>query len=114
MGPILDAIGQWNFYMFILFHNKVFVRKNSEPFMNNLFLSQSSEALSVEQNHSLDVSIESSQMTASHSLHMLVSTMLSDKKPEEVREIKLRKRKKMCVIGPYQYMEGENNLPLPT
>ncbi|XP_078159063.1 kinesin-like protein KIN-14P [Carex rostrata] len=75
--------------MFILFHNKVFVRKNSEPSMNSLFLSQSSEALSVEQNHSLDVSIESSQMTASHSLHMLVSTMLSGKKPEEVREVKI-------------------------
>ncbi|KAJ3687471.1 hypothetical protein LUZ61_016635 [Rhynchospora tenuis] len=66
---------------------KYFVRKNSEPFMNSLFRSQSSEALSVEQNLSLDFSIESSQMTASHSLHMLLSTMLSNRKPEEVPEL---------------------------
>ncbi|KAJ3681342.1 hypothetical protein LUZ60_015831 [Juncus effusus] len=69
-------------------NTKYFVRKNSEPFVNSFFRTQSSdriqEGLSVEQNLSLDVSIESSEMTTSHSLHMLVHTMLSDKKPEEV------------------------------
>ncbi|KAJ4772316.1 P-loop containing nucleoside triphosphate hydrolases superfamily protein [Rhynchospora pubera] len=66
---------------------KYFVRKNSEPFMNSLFRSQSSDGISLDHNLTLDFSIESSQITTSPSLLMLVSTMLSNKKPEEVPEL---------------------------
>ncbi|XP_020101263.1 kinesin-like protein KIN-14P [Ananas comosus] len=67
---------------------KHFVRKNSEPFMNSLFRTQSGErfhdGLSAEQNLSVDFSVESTEMTTSQSLNMLVRTILSDRKPEEV------------------------------
>nr|XP_019704322.1 kinesin-like protein KIN-14Q isoform X2 [Elaeis guineensis] len=67
---------------------KYFIRKNSEPFMNSLSRTLSGEkfqdGLSLEQNLCVDFSIESSEMTTSHSLNMLVRTILSDKKPEEV------------------------------
>ncbi|XP_072953882.1 kinesin-like protein KIN-14Q [Typha angustifolia] len=67
---------------------KYFVRKNLDPFMGSLFRTQSgdkfTDGLSVEQNLSVDLSIESTEMTTSHSINMLVRTILSDKKPEEV------------------------------
>ncbi|XP_073100306.1 kinesin-like protein KIN-14Q [Elaeis guineensis] len=67
---------------------KYFMRKNLEPFMNSLSRTQAGDkfqdGISLEQNLSADFSIESTEMTTSHSLNMLVRTILSDKKPEEV------------------------------
>ncbi|XP_017699646.3 kinesin-like protein KIN-14P [Phoenix dactylifera] len=67
---------------------KYFVSKNSEPFMYSLSRTQAGDkfqdGLSLEQNLSADFSIESTEMTTSHSLNMLVRTILSDKKPDEV------------------------------
>ncbi|KAJ8455526.1 hypothetical protein OPV22_035113 [Ensete ventricosum] len=66
---------------------KHFARRNFEPFMNSLARSQSADKIqdgvSVEENLSNDFSLESTEMT-SHSLNMLVRTILSNKKPEEV------------------------------
>ncbi|CAL9093900.1 unnamed protein product [Musa textilis] len=66
---------------------KHFARRNFEPFMNSLARSQSTDkiqdSVSVEENLSIDFSPESTEMT-SHSLNMLVRTILSNKKPEEV------------------------------
>uniref|UniRef100_A0A804L8K5 Kinesin-like protein n=1 Tax=Musa acuminata subsp. malaccensis TaxID=214687 RepID=A0A804L8K5_MUSAM len=67
---------------------KYFVRRNSEPFMNSLSRSQSTEktqdGVSVEQNVGVNFSIQSTEMTTSQSLNMLLRAILSDKKPEEV------------------------------
>ncbi|URD77787.1 CH [Musa troglodytarum] len=67
---------------------KYFVRRNSEPFMNSLSRSQSTvktqDGESVEQNVGVDFSIQSTEMTTSQSLNMLLHAILSDKKPEEV------------------------------
>ncbi|XP_064946520.1 kinesin-like protein KIN-14P isoform X3 [Musa acuminata AAA Group] len=67
---------------------KYFVRRNSEPFMNSLSRSQSTEktqdGISVEQNMGVNFSIQSTEMTTSQSLNMLLRAILSDKKPEEV------------------------------
>lgn len=67
---------------------KYFVRKNSEPFMNSLSRTLSGDkfqdGLSLEQNLSVDFSIDSTEMSTSQSLNVLVRTILSDKKPEEV------------------------------
>ncbi|WOL12162.1 kinesin-4 isoform X1 [Canna indica] len=67
---------------------KYFVRRNLEPFMNSLSRSQSfnkvRDGVSVEQNLSIDFSVESTEMASSHSLKTLVHTILSDKNPEEV------------------------------
>ncbi|XP_065007115.1 kinesin-like protein KIN-14P [Musa acuminata AAA Group] len=66
---------------------KHFARRNFEPFMNSLARNQSADkiqdSVSVEENLSIDFSLESTEMT-SHSLNMLVRTILSNKKPEEV------------------------------
>ncbi|XP_074585327.1 kinesin-like protein KIN-14P [Curcuma longa] len=64
---------------------KHFARRNSEPFMNSITRSQTiQDGGSLEQNLSIDFSIESSEMMISPSLSMLVRTLLSDKKAEEV------------------------------
>ncbi|CAL9206860.1 unnamed protein product [Musa hybrid cultivar] len=67
---------------------KYFVRRNSEPFMNSLSRSQSTEktqdGVSVEQNVGVNFSIQATEMTTSQSLNMLLHAILSDKKPEEV------------------------------
>ncbi|XP_042373106.1 kinesin-like protein KIN-14Q [Zingiber officinale] len=63
---------------------KHFVRRNSEPFMYSLSRSQPiQDGGSLEQNFSIDFSVESSEMI-SPSLSMLVRTLISDKKPEEI------------------------------
>ncbi|KAG8090301.1 hypothetical protein GUJ93_ZPchr0011g27520 [Zizania palustris] len=67
---------------------KYFIRKNSEPFMKAMMRSHSAELLrdgvSVEQSLGLDLSLEHAEPTTSDSIRMLVQTILSDKKPEEV------------------------------
>ncbi|XP_042398716.1 kinesin-like protein KIN-14F [Zingiber officinale] len=64
---------------------KHFVRRNSEPFMNSIIRSQTiQDGGSLEQNLSIDFSIESSEMMTSPSVSMLVRNLLSDKKAEEV------------------------------
>ncbi|KAE9598230.1 putative minus-end-directed kinesin ATPase [Lupinus albus] len=60
---------------------KSFVRKNSEPFTNSLSRTSSINEKSLT---ALNSHIESDEMSGSHSLSMLVRTILSDKKPEEV------------------------------
>ncbi|CAM0874137.1 unnamed protein product [Alopecurus aequalis] len=66
---------------------KCHVRKN-EPFMKAMTRSQSAELLRdgilLEQTLSLDCSLEPSETITSDSIRMLVQTVLSDKKPEEV------------------------------
>uniref|UniRef100_A0ACD6ALB8 Uncharacterized protein n=1 Tax=Avena sativa TaxID=4498 RepID=A0ACD6ALB8_AVESA len=63
------------------------VRKN-EPFMKTMTRSHSAELLrdgiSLEQTLHLDCSLEPSETITSDSIKMLVQTILSDKKPEEV------------------------------
>ncbi|KAL5203691.1 hypothetical protein ABZP36_008562 [Zizania latifolia] len=67
---------------------KYFIRKNSEPFMKAMMRSHSAELLrvgvSLEQSLGLDFSLEHTEPTTSDSIRMLVQTILSDKKPEEV------------------------------
>ncbi|KAJ6848553.1 kinesin-like protein KIN-14Q isoform X2 [Iris pallida] len=78
-GGILRSVGS----------GKHFIRKNSDAFMTSLSRSQSmndklQDGHSSEHNLSGDISSESTEMRTSHSLNMLVRTVLSDKKPEEV------------------------------
>ncbi|KAG6501445.1 hypothetical protein ZIOFF_041326 [Zingiber officinale] len=69
---------------------KHFVRRNSEPFMNSIIRSQTiQDGGSLEQNLNIDFSIESSEMTISPSVSMLVRNLLSDKKAEEVPLMKV-------------------------
>ncbi|KAF0896475.1 hypothetical protein E2562_024336 [Oryza meyeriana var. granulata] len=67
---------------------KYFIRKNSEPFMKAMMRSHSAELLrdgvSLEQSLGLDFSLEHGETTTSESIRMLVQTILSDKKPEEI------------------------------
>ncbi|KAE8803193.1 kinesin-4-like [Hordeum vulgare] len=66
---------------------KCCVRKN-EPFVKAMTRSHSAELLrdgvSLEQSLGLDCSLEPAEMITSDSIRMLVQTILSDKKPEEV------------------------------
>nr|CAB3492209.1 unnamed protein product [Digitaria exilis] len=66
---------------------KYVIRKNSEPFMKTMVRSHSAELLrdgiSLEQ-IGLDFSQEPTETTTSDSIRMLVQTVLSDKKPEEI------------------------------
>nr|CAB3490533.1 unnamed protein product [Digitaria exilis] len=66
---------------------KYVIRKNSEPFMKTMMRSHSAELLrdgiSLEQ-IGLDFSQEPTETTTSDSIQMLVQTVLSDKKPEEI------------------------------
>ncbi|XP_008807759.2 LOW QUALITY PROTEIN: kinesin-like protein KIN-14F [Phoenix dactylifera] len=69
---------------------KNFLRKNPESFKNSLLRSQSmneNDVLCVEHNLSGDISIESSEMTSSRPLSMLVHAVLSGKRPEEVPQL---------------------------
>uniref|UniRef100_A0A0E0MI25 Kinesin motor domain-containing protein n=1 Tax=Oryza punctata TaxID=4537 RepID=A0A0E0MI25_ORYPU len=67
---------------------KHFIRKNSEPFVKAMVRSHSAELLrdgvSLEQSLGLDFSLEHAERTTPDSIRMLVQTMLSDKKPEEI------------------------------
>ncbi|BAT15204.1 Os11g0672400 [Oryza sativa Japonica Group] len=67
---------------------KHFIRKNSEPFVKTMVRSYSAELLrdgvSLEQSLGLDFSLEHVERTTPDSIRMLVQTMLSDKKPEEI------------------------------
>uniref|UniRef100_J3NA46 Kinesin motor domain-containing protein n=1 Tax=Oryza brachyantha TaxID=4533 RepID=J3NA46_ORYBR len=67
---------------------KHFIRKNSEPFMKAMTRSHSAELLrdgvSLEQSLGLDFSLDHAETTTSDSIRMLVQTILSDKKPEEI------------------------------
>ncbi|XP_054786853.1 kinesin-like protein KIN-14I [Prosopis cineraria] len=60
---------------------KSFVRKNSEPFTNSLSRTSSNSEKYLA---ALTSDVEPNKMSVSHSLSMLVRTMLLDKKPEEV------------------------------
>ncbi|KAK4427623.1 Kinesin-like protein KIN-14G [Sesamum alatum] len=68
---------------------KQFVRKNSELFMNSLSRNSSinekfSDSLSSEQNSCSDLGQHISETGISHSLHILVRELLSDKKQEDI------------------------------
>ncbi|PSS28845.1 Kinesin-like protein [Actinidia chinensis var. chinensis] len=66
---------------------KYFVRKNSEPFISslrNLTSEKSLDSISSEQSLCGDLGNDLNEMGNSHSLHMLVRELLSDKKPEEI------------------------------
>ncbi|GFY89012.1 P-loop nucleoside triphosphate hydrolases superfamily protein with CH (Calponin Homology) domain-containing protein [Actinidia rufa] len=66
---------------------KYFVRKNSEPFMSslrNLTSEKSLDSISSEQSLCGDLGNDLNEMGNSHSLHMLVRELISDKKPEEI------------------------------
>ncbi|GFY89016.1 kinesin 4 [Actinidia rufa] len=66
---------------------KYFVRKNSEPFVSslrNLTSEKSLDSISSEQSLCGDLGNDLNEMGNSHSLHMLVCELLSDKKPEEI------------------------------
>nr|BBD82313.1 putative kinesin [Oryza sativa Indica Group] len=67
---------------------KHFIRKNSEPFVKTMVRSYSAELLrdgvSLEQSLGLDFSLEHVERTTPDSIRMLVQTMLSDKRPEEI------------------------------
>ncbi|XP_057439244.1 kinesin-like protein KIN-14I [Lotus japonicus] len=60
---------------------KTLVRKNSEPFTNSLARTSSINEKSLA---TLNSDMESNKMSGSHSLSMLVRSILLDKKPEEV------------------------------
>ncbi|XP_044984378.1 kinesin-like protein KIN-14Q isoform X1 [Hordeum vulgare subsp. vulgare] len=70
---------------------KSFILKNSDAFMNKLMRSHTTEpiqkVLIAEQSIETDCCLESTDMTTSESLNMLVRTLLLDKKPEEVPSI---------------------------
>ncbi|KAG1338750.1 kinesin-like protein KIN-14F [Cocos nucifera] len=69
---------------------KNFLRKNSEPFKNSLLRNQSmneNDVLCMENNLTGDISNESSEMTSSRPLSMLVHAVLSGKRPEEVPQL---------------------------
>ncbi|KAK4402155.1 Kinesin-like protein KIN-14G [Sesamum angolense] len=68
---------------------KQFVRKNSELFMNSLSRNssineKSYDSLSSEQNSCSDLGQDTSETGISHSLHILVRELLSDKKQEDI------------------------------
>ncbi|XP_062204426.1 kinesin-like protein KIN-14Q isoform X2 [Phragmites australis] len=91
---------------------KYFILKNSDAFMNKNMRNHSAEAIqnvfTGEQNISIDCSLESSEVTSSDSISMLVRTILSDKKPEEIPlivESLLRK-----VIQEYEHRIANQNL----
>ncbi|VAI14289.1 unnamed protein product [Triticum turgidum subsp. durum] len=67
---------------------KHFILKNSDAFMNKLMRSHTTEpiqkVLIAEQSIETDCCLESTEMTTSESLNMLVRTLLLDKKPEEI------------------------------
>ncbi|WOL20692.1 kinesin-4 isoform X1 [Canna indica] len=64
---------------------KYIIRRNSEPFMNSLSKCQSvQDDEPVEQNFTFDFSIEGTEMLTSPSLSLLVRTILTNKKPEEI------------------------------
>ncbi|KAI3445386.1 hypothetical protein Pfo_002051 [Paulownia fortunei] len=68
---------------------KQFVRKNSDLFMNSLSRNSSTgekslDSLSTEQNSFGDLGQDLNEMGTSHSLHILVRELLSDKKREDI------------------------------
>ncbi|CAD6255375.1 unnamed protein product [Miscanthus lutarioriparius] len=69
---------------------KYAIRKNNEPFMKVMIRSHSAELLrdgiSLEQ-IGLDFSLEPTETTTPDSIRMLVQTVLSDKKPEEIPSV---------------------------
>ncbi|CAO2145031.1 unnamed protein product [Urochloa humidicola] len=69
---------------------KYAIRKNNEPFMKTMMRSHSAELLrdgiSLEQ-IGLDISPEPTETSTSDSIHMLVQSVLSDKKPEEIPSV---------------------------
>nr|XP_034570067.1 kinesin-like protein KIN-14P [Setaria viridis] len=69
---------------------KYAIRKNNEPFMKTMMRSHSAELLrdgiSLEQ-IGLDFSLEPTETTTPDSIRILVQTVLSDKKPEEIPSV---------------------------
>ncbi|VAI28597.1 unnamed protein product [Triticum turgidum subsp. durum] len=66
---------------------KHFILKNSDAFMNKLMRSHTTEPIQkvlIAEQSITDCCLESTEMTNSESLNMLVRTLLLDKKPEEV------------------------------
>ncbi|KAK2418764.1 P-loop nucleoside triphosphate hydrolase superfamily protein with CH (Calponiny) domain-containing protein [Trifolium repens] len=61
--------------------SKYFVRKNSEPFTNSLSRTSSINEKTLA---TLSSDFESDKMSGSHSLSMLIRSILSDKNPEEI------------------------------
>ncbi|WVZ88692.1 hypothetical protein U9M48_035181 [Paspalum notatum var. saurae] len=69
---------------------KYAIRKNNEPFMKAIMRSHSAELLrdgTALEEIGLDFSLEPTETTTSESIRMLVQTVLSDKKPEEIPSV---------------------------
>ncbi|CAA6669134.1 unnamed protein product [Spirodela intermedia] len=67
---------------------KYYIRKNSELFINSVSRNICSNGkLQDDQKFSSGFNDESSEMTTSHSLNMLVRAVLSDRKPEEIPSV---------------------------
>ncbi|WVZ49912.1 hypothetical protein U9M48_001229 [Paspalum notatum var. saurae] len=68
---------------------KYAIRKNNEPFMKAMMRSHSAELLrdGTALEECLDFSLEPTETTTSESIRMLVQTVLSDKKPEEIPSV---------------------------
>ncbi|KAJ1256622.1 hypothetical protein BS78_K343000 [Paspalum vaginatum] len=69
---------------------KYAIRKNNEPFMKAMMRSHSAELLrdgTALEEIGLDFPLEPTETTTSESIRMLVQTVLSDKKPEEIPSV---------------------------